>query len=75
MKAHTRYLSVGLATLLIGLAAPLAAQAQDATSPFENLVRIDTSDVAVAYIDPNADFNVFNRVDRICGPSPIEKNQ
>lgn len=62
MKATTRYLSIGLATLLIGLAAPLAALAQDASSPFENLVRVDSSDVAVAYIDPNADFNVFNRV-------------
>lgn len=62
MNAPIRYLSIGLATLLIGLAAPLAALAQDASSPFENLVRVDSSDVAVAYIDPNADFNVFNRV-------------
>lgn len=62
MKAPTRYLSIGLAALLIGLAAPVAALAQDASSPFENLVRVDSSDVAVAYIDPNADFNVFNRV-------------
>jgi hypothetical protein len=62
MKAPSRYLAIGLATFLVGLAAPLGALAQDNPSPFENLVRIDSSDVAVAYIDPNADFNVFNRV-------------
>lgn len=58
----TRYISASLAALLISMAVPLAAFAQDAISPFENLVRVDTSDVAVAYIDPNADFSVFERV-------------
>jgi len=38
------------------------AQAQDRTSVFENLVPVEGAPVAMAYIDPQADFSVFTRV-------------
>lgn len=47
------------------LVAPMAAQADEheaAETGWDGLVAIDTSNVAAAYIDPNADFSVFQRV-------------
>lgn len=46
-------------TLLIS---PVAVQAEEGTSSFENLVPVDDAQVAVAFIDPKADFSVFERV-------------
>jgi len=54
----TFHFSVVLATVL-GM---LSAQANEAHPMFENLVAIGDPQVAVAYIDPNADFSVFKRV-------------
>jgi hypothetical protein len=41
---------------------PLSTFAEDANPLFENLVRVDDSNAAVAYIDPQADFSVFDSV-------------
>ena len=49
-------------TLALVFAASPAAVAEDTGSQFENLVPVDDAKVAVAYIDPNADFSVFKRV-------------
>lgn len=38
-----------------------SAQADEGDSQFENLVPVDDAQVAVAYIDPEADFSVFKR--------------
>ena len=53
------------ATLIYALcfALPLTAFAgEDANPQFENLARVDDSGVAVAYVDPEADFSVFDSV-------------
>lgn len=55
----TTLFTVGLLTLLI---AP-AAQAEDPMGDlFENLVPVEDARMAMAYIDPEADFSVFKRV-------------
>lgn len=41
---------------------PLAGTSDEANPPFENLVPVDDSQAAMAYIDPKADFSVFDRV-------------
>ncbi len=52
-----------LAFPLIALLAVTTAQAEDAAFDlFENLVPVEDPQVAMAYIDPNADFTVFKRV-------------
>ena len=51
-----------LVTFLAGLFALSTAQAEEATAQFENLVAVDDAQVAMAYIDPDADFSVFKRV-------------
>jgi len=54
-----------IATLFYALcfALPLTAFAEEDANPqFENLVTVDDSKVAVAYIDPQADFSVFDSV-------------
>ena len=52
---------LALASILL---APLAAQADEHESEanWEGLVAVEDSNVAIAYIDPEADFNVFKRV-------------
>jgi hypothetical protein len=62
MPQTIRKLSFSLNTLIISLLFTLSAAAQDASSQFENLVAVGDPQVAVAYIDPNADFSVFKRV-------------
>jgi len=48
---------------LLGLSALPAAFAEEgADSMFDNLVPVEDPQVATAYIDPNADFSVFQRV-------------
>jgi hypothetical protein len=62
MPQTIRKLSLSLNALIISLLFTLSAAAQDASSQFENLVAVGDPQVAVAYIDPNADFSVFKRV-------------
>lgn len=51
-----------LAALLISMSATTFAQAQESAPMFENLVPVEDAKLAVAYIDPEADFSVFKRV-------------
>ena len=53
--------TLSLFVLLTGGAAIQPLQAEESGSQFENLVPVEDSQVAVAYIDPNADFSVFKR--------------
>jgi hypothetical protein len=50
-----------LPALLTVLAIPTAL-AEDTMDLYQNLVQVDDSKVALAYIDPKADFSVFKRV-------------
>jgi len=61
MSKLNQKLSLCLAVVLAGLITLPAAQAEDGSPQFENLVPVDDAQVAVAYIDPNADFSVFKR--------------
>jgi len=54
-------ISVYLTALIFSISVPLSAVAKDANPQFENLVPVGEPNVAVAYIDPNADFSVFKR--------------
>jgi hypothetical protein len=45
----------------MGSVAVQTAQAEEIASPFDNLVAVDDAQVAAAFIDPNADFSVFER--------------
>ena len=51
-----------LAAFLTCLPLMPAALADDSNPQFDNLVPVDDSQVAKAYVDPNADFSVFKRV-------------
>ena len=53
--------NVLLATLALLATSPLV-QADETTDLFENLEPIEDAQAAMAYIDPNVDFSVFNRV-------------
>ena len=48
------------ALILLACASPVSAD--ETTDLFSNLVPVDDPQVAMAYIDPNADFSVFKRV-------------
>lgn len=50
-----------LAVTLAGMIALPSAQAEDSNPQFDNLVAVEDAQVAVAYIDPNADFSEFKR--------------
>jgi hypothetical protein len=54
--------SIYLTALIFSMIVPLCAVAEDANPQFENLVPVGEPNVAVAYIDPNADFSAFERV-------------
>ena len=62
MFQMTRKIPIYLTVLIFSLIVPLSALAEDANPQFENLVRIDDSQAAVAYVDPQADFSVFDSV-------------
>jgi hypothetical protein len=53
---------IHFAALIFSMFFPLMAVAEDANPQFENLVPVGDPQVAVAYIDPEADFSVFKRV-------------
>jgi len=48
--------------LVISMLGTLTAVAENSSAQFENLVPVGDPQVAVAYIDPDADFSVFKRV-------------
>ena len=54
--------SLCLIALVMSTLVTLTALAEDTGAQFENLVPVGDPQVAVAYIDPNADFSVFQRV-------------
>jgi hypothetical protein len=60
----TKTLFAGLAlAFLAGLAPATGALAEEqAQTTFDGLVRVEGARVAMAYVDPNADFSVFKRV-------------
>lgn len=51
-----------LITAILSLLAWPAVNADETDKMFENLVPVEDAQVAMAYIDPNADFSVFERV-------------
>jgi hypothetical protein len=57
---------VGAPALVAGLLLPIGSIAEEEevakTRTFDNLVAVDDAAVAMAYIDPEADFSVFQRV-------------
>ena len=66
--ASARNGSFSLSTILLSLVvmlAPLASAEEQAEAPgltFDNLVAVEDSALAMAYIDPDVDFSVFKRV-------------
>ena len=50
-----------LVSILMSFFATQSVLAEEELSQFENLVPVEDAQVAVAYIDPNADFSVFER--------------
>lgn len=58
---HRKSTGLLACVLMFGLAAPPLAFAEDTADLFENLVAVEDARVAMAYIDPNADFSVFQR--------------
>jgi hypothetical protein len=61
MFQTVRKISIYLTALIFSMIVPLSAIAEDANPQFENLVPVGEPNVAVAYIDPDADFSVFKR--------------
>jgi hypothetical protein len=61
-KTMRMFTATTLCFALIFFASPAALADEAATDIFDNLAPVDDAQVAVAYIDPNADFNVFKRV-------------
>jgi hypothetical protein len=62
----SRYLAVlAISGLLVAAGAPVQAEEESADEQdltFDNLVKVEDPAVAMAYIDPDADFSVFKRV-------------
>ena len=58
----TRKNAVKFVAFMCIMLVPLTVTAEDANPQFDNLVPVGDSQVAMAYIDPEADFSVFNRV-------------
>ena len=61
MSTLKNFLQVQLTVALSGLMMLPVANAEELATPFNNLVPVEDAQVATAYIDPNADFSVFNR--------------
>ncbi len=58
--SRTVVTTVALAFLMAGTSSAIAAD--DADTTFDGLERVESSRVAIAYINPEADFSVFKRV-------------
>ena len=61
MTILRKCIPVPLTVILTGLVMLPVANAEELATPFDNLVPVEDAQVAAAYIDPNADFSVFNR--------------
>lgn len=61
MSIFVKKFPLQLAFVLAGLIMRPVAHAEVMETPFDNLVPVEDAQVAAAYIDPNADFSVFNR--------------
>ena len=61
MSIFVKKFPLQLAFVLAGLMMRPVAHAEEMATPFNNLVPVEDAQVAAAYIDPNADFSVFNR--------------
>lgn len=48
--------------LIAGVLLNVPVFADEASDPFENLVKVEDAQVAAAFIDPNADFSEFKRI-------------
>jgi hypothetical protein len=58
-----QFMAITLVVYALCFMLPLTAFAgEDSNSSFDNLVPVEDASVAVAYIDPEADFSVFTRV-------------
>jgi len=62
MFQTSRKISIYLKALIFTVILPLSALAEETNPQFENLVQVDDSKVAAAFIDPKADFSVFDSV-------------
>ena len=62
MLQTSKKISIYFKALIFSIIFPLSAVAENANLQFENLVKLDDSKVAAAFIDPNADFSVFDQV-------------
>jgi hypothetical protein len=62
MFKTSRIISIYLKAMILATIVPLSSFAEEANPQFENLVTVDDSKVAVAYVDPQADFSVFDSV-------------
>jgi len=51
-----------LAAFVLSMIIPMSVIAEETNPRFENLVRVDDSQASMAYIDPQADFSVFDKV-------------
>ena len=61
MIKTNRKIFISSIALMFTLVTSLGLAADEANPLFENLVPVSESEVAVAYIDPNADFSIFKR--------------
>ena len=61
MIKTNRNIVISSIALMFTLVTSLGLAADEANPLFENLVPVGESEVAVAYIDPNADFSIFKR--------------
>jgi hypothetical protein len=61
IKTHRKSIMTPM-IFVLGLLALPAANADETTELFENLVPVEDARVGMAYIDPEADFSVFKRV-------------
>ena len=61
MQLITKKFTFYLTAILTGLLGLQTVQAAESSPQFENLVPVGDAEMAVAYIDPEADFSVFKR--------------
>jgi hypothetical protein len=63
MKTNTTFAAIALACLaFLNTASSAVAEEAAATESFDGLVPIENSRVAMAYVNPDADFSVFQRI-------------
>jgi hypothetical protein len=67
-------LTMLLAVLLLAIAPSVSAEEKAIGATFDNLVQVKDAKVSMAYIDPDADFSVFKRVDIVDPMVAFRKN-